>query len=329
MKLRRIKGQHGPVVQANSNAKWFSLNRLENLGELAASFSVPNNLAENLLSVLAMGQQGWQQLATEIESLHGSDCDAGAELIPIQPASFRDFMLYEKHVIDSTRGYARRFLPGVYRATSLFEKLTNKDFMAFKPSKLWYRQPIYYFGNHINMGTSGEDVVWPQYSEALDYELELAAILSRPLRNATAEEAHDCIGGFVLLNDFSARDVQRLEMSSGFGPQKSKHFFSTISPVVVTADEFLPRLDALEGAVSINGNTVARCSTAHAQFSLLEAIAHASTDENLVPGEIFGSGTLPGGAGLENGHWLKRGDEITLTLDALKLSNRVTQGDLQ
>ena len=140
-----------------------------------------------------------------------------------------------------------------------------------------------------------------------------------PIRCATLrrDEAEAAIGGFVVLNDLSARDVQLDEMRSGFGPQKAKHFASAMSAEIVTSDEILPRQNALTGGVSINGRAVARCSTQNPRYTLAEAIAFASRDETLHPGELFGSGTLPGGSGMETGAWLQPGDRLTLTIDGV------------
>ena len=242
---------------------------------------------------------------------------ASEAALPFQPLSFRDFMLYESHAITAARGYVRRYLPSAYRLANLYEKLTGKTFPAYRPNKLWYRQPIYYMSNHLTFVPSGTPVKCPSYSKALDYELELGVVLGKPLFNATPEEALAAIGGFVVLNDFSARDVQRAEMASGFGPQKAKHFCSSMSEVLVTADEILPRINSLTARISINGKEVVSTSTAGMFHTLGEVLAHASRDEQLFPGELFGSGTLPGGSGMENGHWLKTGDTLILAIDGI------------
>ena len=156
-------------------------------------------------------------------------------LLPFRPLSFRDFMLYEKHVVDAGRGYTQRFLPTAYPIARLYEKLLGRPVPAFKPSALWYREPIYYMSNHLTFVPSGTPVRAPSYTQAFDYELEIGFVLKKPLFNATENEALEAIGAFVVLNDFSARDVQRAEMQSGFGPQKAKHFLSSMSAVAVTA----------------------------------------------------------------------------------------------
>lgn len=250
-------------------------------------------------------------------SLPDADGGENTALLPIIPQSFRDFMLYEAHGITASREMARKFMPSVFPITQVFETLTGKPFPKFKPHRLWCQHPIYRLSNHINMVTDGDQMTWPGYCGVLDYALEIGAILAHPLGNATPDHAKAAIGGFVVLNDFSARDVQIDEMRSGFGPQKSKHFGSSISAEVGTADEILPRPESLTGTVEINGRTIADVSSADAQFTLPEAIAFASQSESLVPGELFGSGTLPGGAGIENGTMVTSGDTLTLTIDGL------------
>ncbi len=111
--------------------------------------------------------------------------------------------------------------------------------------------------NHLSFVPSGTPVAVPSYSAALDFELEIGFVLAAPLFNASAAEALDAIGAFVVVNDFSARDVQRAEMATGLGPQKAKHFASSMSVLAVTADEILPHIDELTGSVTINGATVA------------------------------------------------------------------------
>ncbi|UXA12178.1 fumarylacetoacetate hydrolase family protein [Mycobacterium sp. SMC-8] len=252
--------------------------------------------------------------------------ELAGHVLPFQPASFRDFMLYEHHAIDAARGLVRRFHPGQARAAGVIEKLTRKPFPLFKPKPLFYRQPIYYMSNHLSFVPSGTPVAFPSYTAALDFELELGFVLGAPLHNATPQEALDAIGAFVVVNDFSARDVQRSEMASGLGPQKAKHFASSMSAVAVTADEILPLIDSLTGAVSVNGTRIGTVSTRGMQWSIGELLAHASRDDRLYPGELFATGTLPGGSGMETGRWLRPGDRLTLTIDQIgDISHRIEE----
>lgn len=265
---------------------------------------------------------GWQDFNDFVPFASGNNLKlenaSSANLLPFQPLSFRDFMLYERHAIDSTRGYVKRFMPVAYQAARLYERMTGATFPSFKPKTIWYRQPVYYFGNHLTFVADGTPVKTPDYSSALDYELELGFVLAKPLLNPTPEEALQAIGAFVVLCDFSARDVQRAEMESGFGPQKSKHFLSSMSSIAVTAEEILPDLvNNLAARVEINGKIIVETSTIGMQHSLAQVLCHAANNEQLYPGELFGTGTLPGGSGLENGHWLEKGCQLRLSIEGI------------
>jgi 2-keto-4-pentenoate hydratase/2-oxohepta-3-ene-1,7-dioic acid hydratase in catechol pathway len=286
LRIRREYRPDGSVLQVERDGIW---------GDLAAGE------AETL-------QLGWLT-ALPPPLAHGS------AILPFQPRSFRDVLLYEKHWVQSSRGYVRHFMPAAFRVTRLYERLTDSTFPAFRPPKLLARQPIYYFGNHLTIVPSGTPVKIPSYTKALDYELELGWVLSKPLLNATPQEALEAVGGFVVVNDFSARDVQRAEMRSGFGPQKSKHFMSSMSSTMASADRILPRIDALVARVEINGQLVATLSSAGMRYSPGEVLAHLSRDEPLFPGELIASGTLPGGSGLEACRLLQSGDELRLIIE--------------
>ncbi|MFV8048473.1 fumarylacetoacetate hydrolase family protein [Mycobacterium sp. 48b] len=301
MKLRRVRTATGPGLEAlDSEGNWSGYRDLTPLGG-------------------RVFDEAWLTAAAERQLRHSE------HLLPFQPLSFRDFMLYEQHNIDAARGLIRRFHPGLYRVTSLYERVTGRPVPQFKPKPLFYQQPIYYMSNAQTFVPTGTPVPVPAYSQALDFELEIGFVLAAPLFDATAQEAAEAIGAFVVLNDFSARDVQRPEMLSGFGPQKSKHFASSMSDTAVTADEILPRINSLTGSVQLNGAAVSTVSSAGMQHSLGEVLAHASRSEPLYPGELFGTGTLPGGSGMETGHWLRPGDTLTLTLDGVgRIEHRIT-----
>ncbi|MFE3028042.1 fumarylacetoacetate hydrolase family protein [Nocardia tengchongensis] len=241
----------------------------------------------------------------------------GAAVLPVCPASFRDFMLFEEHAVDAARGLTKRFMPAGYRVAQVYEALTRRTFPPFRPHALWYSQPIYYMSNALTIVPSGVPVTPPVYSRALDFELELGVVLGAPLRDATVEQAAAAIAAVVVVNDFSARDVQLPEMRSGFGPQRSKHFLSSMSATAVAGSAVADRLDRLTASVTINGNTVSRTGTQGMRYSMAEAIAHVSRGEQLYPGELLSSGTLPGGSGMELGHWLAPGDDLRLEIDGI------------
>jgi 2-keto-4-pentenoate hydratase/2-oxohepta-3-ene-1,7-dioic acid hydratase in catechol pathway len=241
----------------------------------------------------------------------------GDTVLPICPVSFRDFMVFEKHAVDAARGMARRFVPAGYRLGRAYETLTRRTFPAFRPHRLWYRQPVYYMSNALTIVPSGIPIACPSYSRALDFELELGVVLGAPLRDATIEQATAAIAGVVVVNDFSARDVQLAEMRSGFGPQRAKHFITSMSATAVAGEAVADRLDGLTASVAVNGETLARTGTQTMRYSMAEAIAHVSQSEQLYPGELLCTGTLPGGSGMELGRWLAPGDELRLEIDGI------------
>lgn len=317
MKLGRFLLDNKPLTAVEFEEKWIPLAELR-VDPLLANDVIL--LLENWPKVkpdivAALQRDGWQALPG-----HAVPC------LPFQPASLRDFMLSETHAVNAARGMVKRFMPMVSPITRIYERITRRVFPAFKPKPIWYRQPIYYLSNHLNVVTDGDAVPWPQYTEALDYELELAFVITRNLYNASPEDATAAVGGFLILNDFSARDVQMAEMRSGFGPQKSKHFINGISHTVATADEILPRINQLQGEVRINDQQVCATSTVGMQHTIADILVHLSKNERLHPGELFGLGTMPGGCGMENGRWLRRGDRIELSIDMVgTLENTISE----
>lgn len=285
------------------------------------------SVASDMISLL--GQ--WPQVKSAVmERLNQKNCQPldknAVPALPFQPASIRDFMLSETHAVNAARGMVKRFMPGIAPLTKVFEKITGRVFPAFKPKPIWYRQPIYYMTNHLNLICENDEVPWPAYTKALDYELELAFVVTRPLFNATPEQAREAVGGFMILNDFSARDVQLEEMRSGFGPQKAKHFLNALSSTVATADDILDRANRLPGKVFINDELVCETDTSDMQHTIADMLVHVSRGERLHPGEVFGLGTMPGGCAMENGRWLRPGDSITLTIEGVgQLRNRISE----
>jgi 2-keto-4-pentenoate hydratase/2-oxohepta-3-ene-1,7-dioic acid hydratase in catechol pathway len=241
----------------------------------------------------------------------------GDLVLPFQPVSVRDFSLSEQHNTDAAHGYARRFMPGTARLAGAVEAVTRRPLPALRPNRLWYAQPVYYLNNPMTFVPSGKAVEFPSYSQALDYELQLAFVIGEPLYNAAPAQAERAIIAFAVMCDFSARDVQIPEMKTGMGPQKAKHFVSSMATVAVSADAVLPRWRELRGTVTINGETVARPQTAGSRFGLGDLLAHASASEQLVPGEMFSIGALSAGSGMEISRWLGHGDTLELDLPGI------------
>jgi 2-keto-4-pentenoate hydratase/2-oxohepta-3-ene-1,7-dioic acid hydratase in catechol pathway len=319
MQLRRVWDGAEAAVQLRAGRGWIDVR------EVLARLSAPpaksdvERWSSDIVALLGAPSDLHAKVAAAATNHPAvAVAEAGATVLaPFEPRSFRDFMLYERHAVDAARGFVRTFMPHLLPFTRAYEAVTGRDFPKFRPAPLWHRQPIYYMGNHLAFVTDGAPVAYPSYTRALDYELELGFVLSAGLLNASPDEAEAAIGGFVVLNDLSARDVQREEMDSGFGPQKAKHFATAISSVVVGADEVLSRWRSLKGYVRINGQLVAEPVAANPRWSLGEVLAHASRSERLHPGELFGTGTFPGGSGIETGHLLSVGDTIEIGIEGV------------
>ncbi|MDD3225312.1 MAG: fumarylacetoacetate hydrolase family protein, partial [Clostridium sp.] len=250
----------------------------------------------------------------------------GKEVMPFKPLSYRDFMLGERHLINSSRGFTKRLMPKVVPIVKAYEWVTHKPFPAFIPKKPWYENPVYYKGNILSFVGNGETIRYPKYAILKDYELELGMIITKDILNATEEEGFGAIGAFCVFNDFSARNVQLDEMrKTGFGPCKSKDFASAISSVVVTADEILPLLDELKTRVYINDKKVASGQLNEFYHSLGKAVAYASKGEKVYSGEFMATGTIPNCSGMENGVLLECGDVIRLEIDKIgELTNTIS-----
>ena len=147
-----------------------------------------------------------------------------------------------------------------------------------------------------------------RHTEWLDFELELAFVLSRPLADASPEEAAAAVGGWFIINDWSARDVQAEDArESIFGPVvKSKTFANSIGPDVLTADQ-VPDWTRMTGRVRVDGELWCEGSTAGPAHGIGAMLAFASAGERLEPGDVVSTGTMPGCCGLELDRWIQRG----------------------
>ncbi len=223
-------------------------------------------------------------------------------LAPIpRPPLIRDFMAFETHL------------------KNIYPKLGRE----IPPQ--WYELPVYYKGNPSAVGADGDLVPMPAYATNMDFEFEFAAVIGRGGSNIQRADALSHIYGYMIYNDFSAREIQQREMSVGLGPAKGKDFEKghVFGPWLVTADE-VPDIYALRMQATVNGQPWCDTSTSTMHWRFDQMIAHASMNEMLVAGEIFGSGTVGGGSAAEMGKTLARGDKVVLTMDRLgTLSNAV------
>ncbi len=265
------------------------------------------------------------QRAIEAEDTPSAD-PAGAGL-PFAPRSMRAFSLWPSHYEGSARTLVKRFFPApVQRAAAAYEGLTRRTFPPFKPNKRFYEVPAFYLGNHAAMLADGAEMPWPSHTSYLDFELELAFVLARPLGpDPTPAQARAAIGGWLVLNDWSARDVQAEEARHGvFGPAvKCKTFANSLGPDVLSAEQ-LPDWTAATGRVRVDGEVWCEGSTAGPVHDVGALIATAAAGERLAPGDLFSTGTMPGCCGLELDRWVQPGQTVELEIDGIgTLANRI------
>ena len=225
----------------------------------------------------------------------------------LRPPSFRDFYAFEQHVATM---WGRR---------------------GSEIPEAWFRLPIFYFSNTSEIRGPGEPVWAPRGSEELDFELEVGAIVDTTAYDLPEERASEAIGGYLVVNDWSARDLQRDESTVRLGPAKGKDFALSIGPWIVTPDELAdawpagataPDLVMTATVVAADGQTVevSRGSWSTARFSFAQMLARASADVHVRPGEILGSGTVGTGCLLEVKdetlhRWLEPGDLVTIEVE--------------
>src|SRR6476646_2342935 len=201
----------------------------------------------------------------------------------LKPPSVRDFYAFEQHV------------------------KTARASRGLEVPDEWYEIPIFYFSNPAAIYGPGDAIPKPPDTNELDYELEVAAIMG----------AEGQIGGFTIMNDWSARDLQRAEMRVGLGPSKGKDFATSLGPILLTPDEF----DGTAGTMvaRVNGEERSRGDLAAMHHSCEAIVSHAARNTRLLPGDVLGSGTVGTGCILEHGdgRWLQPGDVVELEVEGI------------
>lgn len=273
----------------------------------SALFRQPLTTLDDLLArgmrVEALGEifEGYARATDDDEAiLDASDLSFGPPIL--NPPSLRDFYAFERHVGTM---WKRRDM---------------------EIPEAWYRLPIFYFSNVSEIRGPGDAVWAPNGSAELDYELEVAALVDTPARDLDASRGEEAIGGYLILNDWSARDLQREESTVRLGPAKGKDFASSIGPWLVTPDE-LSDVRAGKGydlamTASVNGQELSRGTWSSAHFGFGEMLARASADVQMRPGDLIGSGTVGTGCLLEIrdeilGRYLQPGDIVSLAIERL------------
>ena len=197
----------------------------------------------------------------------------------LHPPAVRDFYAFEQHV------------------------KTARGLRGLEMVPEWYEVPAFYFSNPAAIYGPEDEIPYPEGSNELDYELEAAVVIGKDGQ----------IGGFTIMNDWTARDVLRRELTDGLGPAKSKDFATSLGPLLVTPDEF----DGASGAVAVrvNGEERWHGDLAGMRTSWEKIVATAARNTRLVPGDVIGSGGAE--VGERFGPWLQPGDVVEVEVDAV------------
>src|SRR5438105_3798190 len=156
-------------------------------------------------------QAGQRAMATPTEVI---PYDKATLLAPIPgPPSVRDFYAFEQHV------------------------KTARQRRGLEMDPDWYEIPVFYFSNPAAVFGPRSDVPMAPGTQQMDFELEVACVIGMPGRDLSPDKAGRHIAGFCVMNDWSARDVQRREMKLSMGPVKGKDFATTLGPVLTTPEE--------------------------------------------------------------------------------------------
>ncbi len=228
-----------------------------------------------------------------------------------RPKTIRDFYAFEEHVKNARKKRGLDMVPE------------------------WYEFPAFYYSNPNVVYGPDDEVPRPSYTEMLDFELEIAAVIGRRGKDIPVNEAQSYIAGYTIMNDWSARDIQAREMKIGLGPAKAKDFATSLGPWLVTPEELEDRAAgdgrySLEMTAKVNGKQVSKGNMESIHWTFPQMIARASESVELQPGEVFGSGTVGTGSLVEQDQlrtrWLKPGDVVELSIERLgTLRNRVIE----
>ncbi|MGZ9073980.1 MAG: fumarylacetoacetate hydrolase family protein, partial [Rhodoplanes sp.] len=173
----------------------------------------------SLIDAAGPGLERAAELARKWPPEASEDLDQVKLLAPLPiPRQIRDCMAFEEHVRNSRK------------------QVELRSGRPQRVPEVWYKRPVYFKCNRFNVIGHDADVIWPSYSDWMDYELELACVIGRTGKDISGANAPAHVFGFTIFNDFSARDVQFEEMKAGLGPAKGKDFDTgnVFGPWIVT-----------------------------------------------------------------------------------------------
>ena len=287
-------------------------NELIDLKYLAKLKGHETEIFESMLSLIDSGENALKiarELISDSKTEERFSVSEVTFLPPLIPVQYRDCLTFEAHLKN---GYEQA------------AKITG---LTYKIPEVWYKQPIYYKGNRMSFIGHGANVEWPHYAEHLDIELEMGMIVGKTGKNISIKDAPSHIFGYTILNDVSARDAQMQEMEGQLGPCKGKDFDTgnILGPYILTADEASHPV-SLNMEARVNGVRWGGGNSYEMYHNFADILAHISASETIYAGEVFGSGTVGTGCGLELGKRLNPGDLFELEIEKIGiLANKIVK----
>lgn len=241
------------------------------------------------------------------------------------PRSIRDYLSFEQHMLNASKTFGHSI------------------------GEAYYDIPVFYFTNHNAVFGPQDEIKRPKNETKMDFELELAVVMGKKGSDIPEDETDDYIFGYTIFNDWTARSLQKEEMTLPLGPAKGKDFANAFGPCIVTKDEFeqysctisrathpkhltMPKTTGdrfdVKMSARINGETICEGNYKTAYWTFAQMIKRASDNVTLLPGDILGSGTVGWGSLIENNFSVHRplepGDQVELEIEGIGvLSNKV------
>lgn len=242
------------------------------------------------------------------------------------PRRLRDCGCFLQHFRNARVVRYRRLAEREDDPEAAFERFRAEGHLDLPAA--WESAPVNLNSNHLNIIGPDYEISWPHEARRMDYELEWAIVTQGTGADIPREQAHTHIFGYTIFNDVSARDIQAQDMRSQTGMGGRSKDFDTgnvLGPCLVTADEIVDPYN-LTMVARVNGEEWGGGNTGQMDHRFEDVLAHVSRNQTIYPGEVFGSGTVPTGCGLEHNRFLEDGDVIELEVEGIGiLRNRITK----
>jgi 2-keto-4-pentenoate hydratase/2-oxohepta-3-ene-1,7-dioic acid hydratase in catechol pathway len=304
-------------------------NRVTDLEQAARIASKPLASFASMQALIDSGPRAWDDARTLIAAADG-DAVKPLEAVRLRapltrPIRLRDCSLFLEHMVAALDRMARTLAQEEGDPEAAYHALKASGKYSLKP--IFQQQCIYYNADHLSVSGPEVDIVWPGYSDWIDYELEWACIVGPSGHDISRKDAAAHVFGYTIFNDWSARDVQLPIMDAMLGPGEGKDFPGGygFGPCIVTPDEIGDPYD-LTMTARVNGEEWSRGSTGSMHHRFEDAIVQFSREKTLHAGEVIGSGTVLSGCGFELGRRLAIGDVVELEIENIGvLRNRITR----